>query len=81
MQVKYKEESAADYINDTPPGRVSGGSHTIDALTPGTKYNIKVVAYNEASGGSGADSTVVTASTGMTTTISIPVQCYCHSLQ
>ena len=78
--MKYKEESAADYTNDTPPpGRVSGGSHTIDALTPGTKYNIIVTAYNEASVGSGADSTVFTASTGMSTTITIPVQFYCNS--
>ena len=72
MQVKYKKESAADYIDDTS-GRISGGPHTIDALTPGTKYNIKVVAYHEASGGIGAESTELTASTGMSTVIFIPV--------
>mgnify|MGYP001800421307 FL=1 len=72
MQVKYKKESATDYIDDTS-GRISGGPHTIDALTPGTKYNIKVVAYNSASGENGAESAVLTASTGMSTVIFIPV--------
>ena len=68
FQVKYKEASAANYTNDTPTGRVSGGSHAIgvrEELLAGTKYNIIVVAYNGITGGDGRGSVEYTASTGM----------------
>ena len=71
FQVEYKVASDPDFKSDNAPldrPRLQSLEHTIgvrEPLSPGTEYAVRVVAYNEATGGTGTESNDTTGYTGM----------------